>query len=412
MPQRTRLSRNPLALVSGACVCATSFALAPIATAQEASPPPAASASAPAATPAPSANPMSMPAMSVTLSANPAPYAFDAGPIGKIYVTGALTGLALTQNHVDPGDHQSWGDISNAQVFVQKTDGPLQFFLQVGAYSLPSLGTPYVKAISLTQDTYGVVPQAYVKFAPTSSFNIIIGKLPTLLGAETTFTFENTDIERGLLWNQENVVNRGIQANYTKGPITVSVSLNDGYYSNRYDWVSGLITYTLNPRDSVTVAAGGNFDRSTVSTFATPFYQNNGEVYDLILTHTQGALSITPYVQYTYIPAAPQIGIQNNASTTGGALLAKYNVTPAFSLAARGEYISSRSGAGQINLLYGPGSAAWSLTVTPTYQFKVLFLRAELSYTRATSFTPGFGFGPAFGDKSQVRGLIETGALF
>jgi len=28
-------------------------------------------------------------------------------------------------------------------------------------------------------------------------------KLPTLIGAEYTFTFENMNIERGLLWNQE-----------------------------------------------------------------------------------------------------------------------------------------------------------------------------------------------------------------
>ena len=41
------------------------------------------------------------------------------------------------------------------------------------------------------------------------------------------------NIERGLLWNQENAVNRGIQANYSAGPVAISVSWNDGMLSNK-----------------------------------------------------------------------------------------------------------------------------------------------------------------------------------
>ena len=149
---------------------------------------------APAATPAaPAPAPMTTPAMSVPLSANPNPFSVDAGPFGKVYVTGAVTGLVLTQDHHIPGDKTSWGDMSNAQVFIQKTDGPVQFFIQAGAYSLPDLGTPYIKATAITPLTYGVVSQAFLKFVPNSDFNIIVGKLPTLIGAEYTFSFENTD---------------------------------------------------------------------------------------------------------------------------------------------------------------------------------------------------------------------------
>jgi hypothetical protein len=38
-----------------------------------------------------------------------------------------------------------------------------------------------------------------------------------LIGAEYTFTFENMNIQRGLLWNQENAVTRGVQVNQTMG---------------------------------------------------------------------------------------------------------------------------------------------------------------------------------------------------
>ena len=65
------------------------------------------------------------------------------------------------------------------------------------------------------------------------------------------------------------------------------------------------------------------------------------------------------------------------------------------------------------NLLFGPGSNAWSFTVTPTYQYKNYFVRAELAYVTANKYG---GSGAAYGtsgDKgNQTRGLIETGVLF
>jgi len=54
------------------------------------------------------------------------------------------------------------------------------------------------------------------------------------MGAEHTFDFENMNVQRGLLWNQENAVNRGVQINQALGKFSASLSWNDGYYSNRY----------------------------------------------------------------------------------------------------------------------------------------------------------------------------------
>ena len=350
--------------------------------------------------------------MSAPLSANPNPTSFDAGPLGKVYVTGAVTGFALTQDHPVPGDRSSWGDISNAQVFVQKTTGPIQFFLQVGAYSLPALGASYFKASTMTPATYGVVPQVFVKFVPSSSFNIMVGKLPTLIGAEYTFTFENTNVQRGLLWNQENAVSRGVQANYTKGALTVSLSWNDGLYSNEYTWGSALVSYAVTPKDTLSfVALGDYFGHRSVSTFVTPLLLNNSQIYNTIYTHTDGPWMISPYFQYTYVPQVPSLGIMHSASTTGVALLAKYSFSPTFSLGGRGEYISA-SGGGVTNLLYGPDSNAWSLTLTPTFQWKIFYLRGELSYVKANKVTPSLAFGSLGLDTSQGRALIETGVLF
>jgi hypothetical protein len=64
------------------------------------------------------------------------------------------------------------------------------------------------------------------------------------------------------------------------------------------------------------------------------------------------------------------------------------------------------------NLLYGPGSKAWSVTLTPTWQHKLFYVRGEVSYVGLSDVTPGFGLGTDFDSKSQVRGLLETGINF
>ena len=83
-------------------------------------------------------------------------------------------------------------------------------------------------------------------------------------------------------------------------------------------------------------------------------------------------------------------------------------------LAGRAEYISTSGSlaSGSANVLYGPGSAAWSLTLTPTYQEGIFFVREEVSYVQASSFTPGLAFGKSGGARSQARVLIEAGIVF
>jgi hypothetical protein len=253
---------------------------------------------------------------------------------------------------------------------------------------------------------------AFVKLVPGKNTSIQIGALPTLMGAEYTFDFQNMNIERGLLWNQENAVNRGIQVNQTFGKFAASISWNDGYYSNRYSWVSGSLTYTKGPH-SLEFVAMGNLGQTVRQTLATPV-QNNGSMYALIYTYTKGNWIIQPYYQYGSVPTNAKVGVVHGASTDGGALLLSRTFKHGFSLAGRGEYIGSTESAAQnsVNLIYGPGSGAWSLTLTPTYQYQRFFARGDLSFVRARSFTPGDVFGPKGTDPNQPRGVIEIGFLF
>ena len=355
------------------------------------------------------------PSMSASLSANPNPISIDLGPLGKTYVGGAISLLAFEQNHsLPPPDKGGRVDVSNAQVFLQKTDGVLQYYVQLGAYSFPVVGTPYMKATDTATALYGYAPVAYLKLVPNAAFSLQLGKLPTLIGAEYSFGFQNLNIERGLLWNQENVVTRGAQANYTNGPVALSLAVTDGFYSNRYSWVSASFAYTFDPSNILSVIAGGNTKRTAYASSATPTLLNNEQIYNIFYTHMAGPWTWQGYLQYSRVPQSSKIGTTREASTWGGAVLANYQFGPTFNLAGRIEYLDTSGNAfdGTPNLLYGPGSSAWSATITPTWQWQRFFTRVELSWVKASSTAPGYAFGGSGTRGSQTRALVEAGVLF
>ena len=364
-------------------------------------------------------SPTLLPAMAGPLAAISKPNLVDVGPLGSVFITGVVSGFAQWQNNVVPGDRSNQADLSNAQVFLNKPTGLVQYFIQAGSYSLPDIGTPYLRAGKATDAFYEPLSQGYIKLAPNDNFSIMAGKLPTLIGAEYTFSFENKNVERGLLWNQENAVNRGVQVNYTAGSVALSASVNDGFYSNLYSWAWLSATWTIDKADTLAIIGGGNTKHTSVSTFATPALLNNEQIYNVIYTRTSGAWTLQPYVQYTRVPAIPEIASFHEASTFGVALLTNYTFDAksslnGFSLPFRVEYITSTGSVanGAPNLLYGPGSKAWSVTLTPTYQNNALFARAEFSYVGTKDTTVGLVFGSDGNATSQSRAMLEVGFMF
>ncbi len=332
-----------------------------------------------------------------------------AANFGKIDLNGVASGVGIVQNHAPSNDKTARADVTNAFLILQKPDGVVQFYLQVGAYDSLALGAPYVSTGKAVSDLYGPLPVAYLKIAPTDNFSIMGGNLPTLIGAEYTFTFENVNVERGLLWNQENAINRGVQLNYNQGPVTAALSWSNGFYSDSYTWLIGSLAYAINSANSLSFVGGGNLGYERHSSFVAPALLNNSQIYNLIYTYSSAPWIIQPYVQWSYVPKNLAIGAFQSTSTIGGAILASYAVTDNFFLAGRAEYIGSTGNT--TNLLYGPGSEAWSLTFTPTYQYKQFFARPEVSYTQAMSYTQGDVFGSAGRNPAQVRGLLEIGLL-
>lgn len=351
------------------------------------------------------------PAITGPLQAAP-PITINAGPLGKLSLNGALSGMGLMQTNPLAGDQSAHAELTNAQIFFQKTGGWAQFYVQAGAYNIPALGAAILSTQRTVSDLFGPVPVAYLKLVPGKDTSVLLGSLPAIMGAEGTFDFQNMNIERGLLWNQENSINRGVQINQTVGKLTASISWNDGYYSNRYSWISGSLTYASGPH-SLEFSAMGNLSETAFRTIATPV-QNNGSMYAVTYTYNKGKWIVQPYWQYGDVPANLKAGVANGASTQGGAILLNRTLSHGWSISGRGEYLATTGMAGQnsVNLLYGPGSAAWSLTATPTWQKQRFFTRGDLAMVRATSITAGDAFGKSGNNQNQFRGVLEIGLLF
>ena len=168
---------------------------------------------------------LSLPAYGGVIKPNPNPTCFTLGGFGDIYVGGAITGYAYTQTNPFPfsaaplpSDRAARVDFTNIQGWIQKADGPFQFYVQAGAYAIPALGFVNYSALDQTDLLFSPLPVAFGKYVINDQWSIQGGRMPTLIGTEAPFTFQNLNISRGLLFNQENIINHGVQVNYSDGP--------------------------------------------------------------------------------------------------------------------------------------------------------------------------------------------------
>ena len=307
-PSKSLKAAVLLMLLGGAAIAQDASSAKP----EDTKPPATATPQPPVAeTPATAATPLPTPSTIGPLRLSP-PTNFEAGRLGKYSINGAVTGMGLFQNNAVSINNPQEGAFTNAFIFFQKPTGWLQLYVQAGAYDLPSLGSAFISNGTTNDNLYGPVPVAFGKLVWKNT-NIMFGILPTLIGAESTFSFQNMNIERGLLWNQENAINHGVQVNQTIGKFTASLSYNDGFYSDRYSWLTGALTYTNGPY-SVAFTVGGNLGSTNWTSLATPI-QNNSMIFDLIYTFSKNGWVLQPYVQYTDVPTNLKAGIPQGAHT-------------------------------------------------------------------------------------------------
>src|ERR1700687_2988735 len=189
------------------------------------------------------------PQPAATPAASPSPSASPAVQLhGILSATQAFTsGVNATGSFDTPSgaDIATRFNVSNAFVVLTKTAGTLQYALQGGAYSIPVIGVAGNKTIQNSANTglYGALPLAYLEYAPTGNFNVSAGVLATLTGAESTFTYQNWNVQRGSVWNVENAVSRGVRASFTSGKLTATAGANDGFYSGSWGAAEGSLNY-------------------------------------------------------------------------------------------------------------------------------------------------------------------------
>ena len=364
-------------------------------------------------------------AMGDTLSFTDNHLPIDAARFGDWAFQGVATGLSFRQTNPVAGNGSAYSGFSNAQAMIQKHDGPVRVFAQAGLYAVPTLGTAFKRAQPETEGSFGYLPQAYVSLVPNKNWSLAIGKIPSMGGLEATFTFENPNIQRGLLWGQTNSVSRGMQLNFEEGPFSAAVTWNDGAYSGVYNWVGGLASLKPTERSIYTVSWTGSVSGNAADNPTTQLLTNNSQISNLIYQYTSERWSFSPYAQYTYVPENQAIGINGRSGTYGFALLSTYHVTPLvdgnapkkhISLPVRFEYQSSYGNSLIQNkpagLMYGPGSSAWSATLTPTMQWDKLFARAEFSYVKVFNPLTETAFGVNGLNNNQVRLMLEAGLLY
>ena len=358
----------------------------------------------------------------------PPPLKFNAGPLGKLDVQGVASAMVFAQtNPAGTGlNGKNFGaGITNGLISISKPTGLIQFYLTAGVYDFPNLGQPFHSASTALQD-FTALPSAYLTIAPLSNFSVSIGQLPTLIGYTGTLDYNRMNIEGGFPWTIQPSFSRGIQINYSYGPVSASVSWNDGYFSNRYNVISGLLTYTINPENSVSIYADGNTGHTgTINDVNSLRFSKNGyvdsslvydnsNVYGFYYTYSGSLFTITPELQYMYTPINRAFGTTQSSNDISAMIHADYYLTKNWSIAAGVGYEHATS-TGEAAAAtggyfgYGAGSSAFGVMITPTYVDNWYFIRDELSYVHLTNYSSGFSTGNR---PDQFRDILETGFWF
>lgn len=359
------------------------------------------------------------------LPAMPPSVHINAGPLGELSVGGILSvnGRAQSNRYDQPGPAGKYfsADVTDGLVSVAKTHGLIQFYLEAGAYNFYVVGQPASSTVDTTKATFGALPLGYIQITPNKNFNVQIGKLPAITGITplTGLISDSYNVQFGLDGDQQQTITRGIQVNYSTGPFSASAAWTDGYYSNRYNWAVGQLSYSPTSSSTFTFQAAGNMGKShsydSNSTLGDP---NNSDFYLLGYNYSGSKLNLFSYLEYFKLfsanPASTNEGDMYGASIDGN-----YAFTKNFSLSTRLDYMAysdsqrlfTNLGPDNTALGYGPGSRAFSLTLTPIYQVHHWFIEGDLSYVHAYHISEGDGFGQNGTAPNQFVAMLNTGFL-
>uniref|UniRef100_E6PCU1 Porin n=1 Tax=mine drainage metagenome TaxID=410659 RepID=E6PCU1_9ZZZZ len=304
-------------------------------------------------------------------------------------------------------------DIGNVLLNLTASDAKFSGAATIGGYAFPTVGAALNPTFQNGANTslYGALPLIDLAYAPNEHLSFMAGKLSSMLGQESAFTYQNVNIERGIGWALEPAVTRGARFTYANGAWSAAIEDDDGFYSGHYGTLSWMLAYAPSAASSLSFAAVEPPIGAPPNVTAS--IANKSE-YDLMYSRQFGKWNLQPYLLFVRSPAAASLGYSANERASLTALLGSYAFSSRFSLGFRYENARDASapnalGANADLLGFGPGSAAQSFTLTPAYHLGTLFVRAEIARVALSGITPGLGFGGSGTSNTQTRIGLELG---
>ena len=343
-------------------------------------------------------------------------------PTPAVSVSGVYSIAAFHTDGINPtgaldtangADLASRADISNLLVTVNAESKKLSVGATAGAYAFPTLGSALNPTFEANANTayYGALPLVDIAYAPDAHLSLTLGKLSTLLGEESVFTYQNFNIERGIGWALEPTISRAVRARYNNRRWSLALEDDDGYYSGHYGTLAGSLGYAFSSTNTLSFAA---FVPSVASASNPTTSIANKAEYDLMYSAQLRKWNLQPYLLFVRSPASLVLRYARNERAVAAVLLGSYAASPRLSLGFRYENARNASsthdpGANADLLGYGPGSAIQTFTLTPTYRTSTLFVRVEIGRAHVSVNSPGLGFGSSGSGRTQTRIGLEIG---
>jgi hypothetical protein len=358
----------------------------------------------------------------------PSAIQIDGGPAGALQLSGGVDGYGYyVSNEPDSVRKVDGVNVGAALVQLQKTDGVLQFNIEVGSTGGdPGLGAGKPGQTSITTYTTGPLYYGYVTVAPTGSpVTVSVGQIGSLEGYESGVDWNNAVQLTTAIFEVQNANSRGVSATLTEGPASLTVSYGDGFDSGVFNVVQFLASYTIDSNDVANVYGTANLGTTGPLTYAygggttgTSNVYVNSNMIGAYYSYTNGSLNLVPEVQFQYAKPNAKAGIVKETTDLGAALFGNYAFgTSPYSIGAWGEYFTEHtSAAGNYSQFIGPDVAMVGFAVAPTWQYKDIFARANAGYAYllhnkdATGTT--YGYGNNGTGRGEFIGTLEAGLLF
>ncbi|NPA40566.1 MAG: porin [Thermodesulfobacteria bacterium] len=332
----------------------------------------------------------------------------------KPSVSGAVSAYAIYTSSTSA--KKTNYDVSSALVTVSEksiANLPVSYTVTAGAYAMPVVAVDFTSTADTTK-VLTPLPIAYLEYAsPSIPVTIDVGRMPTLIGYESAFTYQNDYVDRGLVWNMQPILHDGIRITYSGiKNITIKFGINDGYYSASVDTFDG--KRVISPAIEGSISGSPLKDVSISFNFLIPTKSArpnetadpaNKQEYNLVGSYSFGKLTVGWDALYVYAPKDTKAMVSKASSAYGIALHGEYAVNEELKLAGRIEYVNDDSGG--VDLVgIGNGNSAFTITFSPCFTKGSYFLKGDLAYVKADNdFTSD-------NKDSLTRVAIEAGISF